>query len=105
MSRSLVVFAALALTACGGSSDPRTNPSDGPLAGNPDGHSAIPSEARTEDVSSPAHVIGNGTAASCTSTEVVRTVALGGVITFNCGADPVTITMEQTAKIVNNTGP
>jgi hypothetical protein len=104
MSRSLGVLALLTLTACG-SSDPRTNPSDGPLAGNPDGRSSIPGEARTEDVSSPTHVIGNGTAASCTSAEVVRTIALGGVITFNCGPDPITITLEQTAKIVNNTGP
>ncbi|MBN2719087.1 MAG: hypothetical protein JXX14_24780, partial [Deltaproteobacteria bacterium] len=32
-------------------------------------------------------------------------VASGGIITFNCGADPVTIEMAETAKIFNNTGP
>jgi hypothetical protein len=46
-------------------------------------------------------VIGTGTPASCTSAEVVRWVARGGVITFNCGPNPVTITMTTTAKVVN----
>jgi hypothetical protein len=32
-------------------------------------------------------------------------VALGGVITFNCGPDPVTITLSTTAKVFNDTGP
>lgn len=32
-------------------------------------------------------------------------VAEGGVITFSCGAAPVTITLDQTAKIRNDTGP
>jgi hypothetical protein len=50
-------------------------------------------------------VVGSGTAASCTSAAFVAAVAKGGVITFNCGSDPVTITLTETAKIVNNTGP
>ena len=32
---------------------------------------------------------------------VVRAVAKGGIITFNCGPKPVTITMNATAKVVN----
>jgi hypothetical protein len=32
-------------------------------------------------------------------------VAGGGVITFNCGADPVVIKLTQTAKIFNDKGP
>jgi hypothetical protein len=36
---------------------------------------------------------------------VVSAVALGGVISFNCGPNPVTITLTQTAKIFNDTGP
>ena len=32
-------------------------------------------------------------------------VAKGGVITFNCGKDPVTIKMDATAKIFNDKGP
>ena len=34
-----------------------------------------------------------------------RAVAQGGVITFDCGPDPVTITLDQTAKVFNDTGP
>jgi hypothetical protein len=32
-------------------------------------------------------------------------VAHGGVITFNCGPDPATIVLDQTAKVFNDTGP
>jgi len=32
---------------------------------------------------------------------VVQAVARGGIITFNCGPEPVTITMTATAKIVH----
>jgi hypothetical protein len=46
-------------------------------------------------------VIGDGTAASCTSQAVVDAVAAGGVITFSCGSEPVTITMAATAKVRN----
>lgn len=76
-----------------------------PRAGNPDGNCSIPADAQEEDVSRPDHVIGNGTPQSCTSEAVVAAVAKGGVITFDCGSAPLTITMKKTAKIVNNTGP
>ena len=46
-------------------------------------------------------VVGDGTAASCTSAAVVRAVARGGEISFDCGPDPVTIRMRRTAKVVN----
>ena len=46
-------------------------------------------------------VVGTGTPASCTSRAVVRAVAKGGVITFDCGPGPVTIAMDKTAKVVN----
>jgi hypothetical protein len=72
-----------------------------PAAGNPDGHAFVPRAARAVNTSHPNHVIGNGTPASCTSAAVVRAVAKGGVITFNCGPNPVTITMTATAKVVN----
>jgi len=65
----------------------------------------IPPGAGPEDVSSPTTVVGSGTPASCTSAAVVAAVAQGGVITFDCGPDPVTITLEETAKIFNDTGP
>jgi hypothetical protein len=65
----------------------------------------VPTEARAADTSSPDRVIGDGTPASCTSAAVVDAVAAGGVITFECGPDPVTITMRATAKVRNDAGP
>ncbi|MGE0788618.1 MAG: hypothetical protein AB7S26_23305 [Sandaracinaceae bacterium] len=85
--------------------NPLTNPEDGPPAGNQDGDCAIPAEAGPEDTSSPDHVIGDGTPASCTAQAVIDTVALGGVITFDCGPDPITITLDRPARIFNDTGP
>jgi hypothetical protein len=57
------------------------------------------------DVSSPRTVVGTGTPESCTSDAFVEAVARGGVITFDCGPDPTIITLDRTAKIVNDTGP
>lgn len=76
-----------------------------PSAGNPAGQCAVPVEAQAEDVSRPSRVIGDGTAASCTGDAVVQAVARGGIITFNCGPDPIKIMLGQTAKIFNSTGP
>jgi hypothetical protein len=73
-------------------------------AGNPDGRAAVPADGQAVDVSHPAHVVGDGTPASCTSAAVVSAVAAGGVITFSCGPRPVTITMTATAKIRNSSG-
>ncbi len=72
-----------------------------PDFGNPGGHAFVPPAGRAVNTSRPNHVIGRGTPASCTSAAVVRAVARGGVITFNCGPKPVTITMTATAKVVN----
>ena len=85
--------------------NPLTNPLVGPPAGNPDGTCAIPAAAGLADSSSPDHVVGTGTAASCTASAFIDAVALGGVITFNCGPDPITITVDRPAKIFNDTGP
>jgi hypothetical protein len=74
-------------------------------AGNPAGKAAVPAEARPVDTSRPTRVVGNGTPQSCTSKAVVAAVAAGGIITFSCGPDPVTITMTQTAKVKNANGP
>ena len=61
----------------------------------------LPGDALPVDTSQPDRVIGSGTPASCTSQAVVAAVALGGVITFDCGPAPVTIVMTHTAKVVN----
>ncbi len=82
--------------------NPLTDPNDGPAAGNPDGGCDVPAEAGLEDVSNPTTVVGSGTPESCTGAAVVDAVAKGGVITFDCGDDPITITLEQTAKVFND---
>jgi hypothetical protein len=85
--------------------NPLTDPDDGPPAGNPDGTAEVPAEAGLEDSSNPTTVVGDGTPESCTSDEVVAAVAAGGVITFDCGEEPVVITMEETAKVFNDASP
>jgi hypothetical protein len=80
-------------------------PRPGPPIGNPNGTAVVPPGAGAANSSHPTVVIGTGTPQSCTSAAVVAAVAQGGVITFNCGPDPVTIVMTQTARIFNNTGP
>jgi hypothetical protein len=72
-----------------------------PRYGNPAGHAAIPPAARAVSTSHPSQRIGNGSPQSCTSAAVVRAVARGGTITFNCGPKPVTILMKAEAKVVN----
>src|SRR5204862_6467204 len=89
--------------ASGDSATP-TNPQDGPPAGYPDGHASVPAAAQAEDVSSPTTVVGTGSAASCTGDAFVAAVAKGGVITVDCGPDPVTIALAQTAKVLNDKG-
>jgi hypothetical protein len=76
-----------------------------PPAGNPDGTAAVPPEAQAVDTSQPDRVIGDGTPGACTSAAVVEAVAAGGVITFDCGPAPVTVTLDETAKVRNDTGP
>lgn len=74
----------------------------GPAAGYSLGRCAVPSAAQAVDTSRPTRIVGTGTPASCTSDAVVNAVAQGGIIKFNCGAQPVTITMTRTAKVFNN---
>jgi hypothetical protein len=72
-----------------------------PDFGNPDGHASVSRAGAAVNTSRPNRVIGTGTPAGCTSAAVVKAVARGGIITFNCGSKPVTITMTATAKVVN----
>ena len=78
--------------------------SAGPPAGWADGHASIPSEAQAEDVSSPTTVIGTGTPASCTADAFIAAVAQDGVITFDCGPDPLTLVLSSPAKVFNDKG-
>jgi hypothetical protein len=79
---------------------PATGPAAAlPGAGNPGGHATVPAAGQAVDTSHPDHVIGSGTPASCTQAAVVAAVAAGGVITFSCGQNPVTITMTALATV------
>ncbi|WBB65528.1 hypothetical protein [Micromonospora sp. WMMD812] len=89
----------------GASPSPSRKPTPAFRAGNPNGDAPVPAEARAVDTSRPTRTVGTGTPASCTSAAVVKAVAAGGVITFNCGPDPVTIKMTATAKVRNAKGP
>ncbi len=81
------------------------HPEDGPPAGYAEGKCAVPADAGLEDVSNPDRVVGTGTAESCTAEAFIAAVAAGGVIVFDCGPAPVTITLDRPAKVFNDKGP
>ncbi len=72
-----------------------------PVAGNPSGSCTtltLPAEAQAVDTSHPTTVVGTGTPSSCTFMALSTAVKAGGIITFDCGADPVTISVTSTLK-------
>jgi hypothetical protein len=85
--------------------NPLENPQAGPPAGNPGTDYPIPEEAGPEDISVPDHVIGTGTPESCNCEDFINAVAKGGKIVFNCGPNPVTITLDRPAKVFNDANP
>jgi hypothetical protein len=101
---ALVLCMALALAACtsegddsGGSPDTDT---DSDTDSDTDTDTGVPPDEICEapalaDVSSPTSVVGDGTAASCTAEALQVAAKSGGVITFDCGAEPVTITVAS----------
>jgi hypothetical protein len=110
---SVALAISMTILGCGGggsgvdagptdANNPLTNPMTGPAAGNPDGTCDIPAEAGLADSSHPDHVVGDGTAASCTGAAVIAAVAMGGVITFDCGPAPITITLDAPARVFND---
>jgi hypothetical protein len=111
MRSNCVSFLSIFLIACASACSSSSGGSSGGTSvtvpsgpnGNPAGKCAVPTTALAEDVSSPTTVVGDGTAASCTGDKVVAAVAGGGVVTFNCGSDPVTITVPE-IQIVNDGG-
>jgi hypothetical protein len=62
-------------------------------------HYAAPAAGQAVDTTHPDRVIGDGIPSSCTSAAVVRAVAAGGIITFDCGAKPIKILMSATARV------
>jgi hypothetical protein len=108
---NVIAIAALALVACSAEDggvdvpNPLTDPDDGPPAGNLAGTCEVPAEAGLVDTSMPTTVVGDGTADSCTADAFIDAVAGGGIITFDCGPDPIVITLDRPAKVFNDTGP
>jgi hypothetical protein len=75
-----------------------------PGAGNPNGScsTALPARAQPVDTSNPTSVVGTGTEESCTFSQLKTAAALGGVITFNCGSNQVTILISSTLNLPTN---
>ena len=71
---------------------------DGDGDGDGDGPSSCQASVGPVDTSSPDHVVGDGSAASCTAQALADAVAQGGIITFDCGG-PVSITIPQQIEL------
>ncbi len=103
----LLCATALAAAACGGGAPAggvvvTPGPQDPP--GNPARTCAVPVEGAAEDASHPTTVVGTGTPASCTPEAFEAAVAAAGVVTFDCGPDPVTLTLPREVRLVNDAG-
>jgi hypothetical protein len=104
--RALTFLALAGLISCGGKSGSGSGPGsggqqDGALPGHPG--ATCPPPAQPVDTSTPTTVVGTGTAASCTEAAFRAAVAAGGVITFDCGSAPVTITVTSEVPVAGDT--
>ncbi|HJX64351.1 MAG TPA: hypothetical protein VJ860_10430, partial [Polyangia bacterium] len=70
-------------------------------AGNPNGScsTGVPARGQAVDVSNPTTVVGTGSEASCTFSQLQAAATKGGIITFNCGSCPVTIAVTATLNL------
>ena len=82
---------AAAGTGCGGDA--------GGKPGNPPPSATCVVPASPVDTSSPTTVVGDGSAASCTEAAFRSAVAGGGIVAFNCGSTPVTITVTSEVPV------
>jgi len=81
-------------TATGGGPGPwNTGNPDASCSGGP------PPGGQAVDTSNPSHVVGNGTAGSCTSAALDSAATQGGIIVFDCGPDAVTISVTSTINL------
>jgi len=64
----------------------------------------VPADGAAESIADPTTVVGTGTPASCTAEALDAAVQKAGVITFDCGPDPVTIAVTQQIRINNQGG-
>jgi hypothetical protein len=72
--------------------------------------SSVPSPAATctlpaplVDTLTPKTVVGSGTPASCTEAALDAAVAAGGIVTFNCGSAPTTLTVTAEVPVTVDT--
>jgi len=102
IGRQLLVLVAMVTAGCGGggtgSDDAAPMPDaavypDGALPPPPPEVCAAPVDP--VDTTTPDHVVGDGTPASCTEAALRAAVSAGGVITFACGAAPATIVVTS----------
>jgi len=70
-------------------------------AGNPNGScsTGIPARGQPADVSNPTTVVGTGTPASCSFSQLQAAATKGGIITFSCGSGAVTIAVTATLNL------
>ena len=105
----VVILAIGVLTSCAqAGTDPGPEPEPDevadpfPAAGNPGATYPIPAEGVERDTSTPDRTVGSGTPASCTDTALASAIAEGGVIVFDCGSDPVTISVTTPIPVYND---
>jgi len=104
LAASLWLAAALGCGAGGPKSGVSLTTETWPAAGNPAGQCAVPAGAGLEDTSHPTTVVGSGTPESCTPAALLAAIHDAGVVTFDCGPAPVTITLASPIEIVNDSG-
>jgi hypothetical protein len=63
----------------------------------------VPAEGQPADTSNPTTVVGTGSPASCTFSELSAAVSNGGIITFDCGSGAVTIPVTSTLEVPTDT--
>ena len=105
MRRLWILSLALLCACSGGGGGPDAGPPDGrgPDIGLPDppdssALDACDAPARA-DVSQPDQVVGDGTPDSCTEAALRQAAEAGGIIVFDCGPDPLTLTLNETLVI------
>jgi len=64
---------------------------------------ASPVDTSPTSSTSPVHVVGTGTPSSCTEAALDAAVAAGGIVTFDCGAAPTTITVTAEVPVTTDT--
>jgi hypothetical protein len=94
------VVAAAFLVACGGDGKKGTG-TDASIPMSPPTTCDSPTAA--VDVSVPTAVLGGGNAAGCSEAALRAALAGGGIITFDCGADPVVLTVTSELPVTRDT--